>query len=222
MPKTEPFDQYADQYDNWFVINKYAFQSELNAIKKALPENGDAIEVGIGSGIFAVPLGIKEGVEPSEAMRKRAEEKGLKSINGVAENLPYADNSKKAVLMVTTICFVDDIHKSFQEVHRVLKDEGLFIIGYVDKNSPIGKSYLVNKDISIFYKDAVFFGTEELLELLNNTGFKINNTYQTVFGNSNEINTVQDVLSGYGKGSFIVIKAQKKQYHEYIKQNTSN
>ena len=58
MPKTEPFDQYADEYDDWFVINKYVFQSELNAIKKALPENGDAIEVGLGSGIFAAPLGI--------------------------------------------------------------------------------------------------------------------------------------------------------------------
>jgi len=209
MPKTEAFDQHTNEYDNWFDVNKYVFQSELNAIKKALPQNTNVTEVGIGSGIFALPLGIKEGVEPSEAMRKRAEEKGLKPINGVAENLPYADNSKNAVLMVTTICFVDDIHKSFQEVHRVLKDDGLFIIGFVDKNSPIGKSYLVNKDKSIFYKDAVFFGTKEPLELLNNTGFKTNNIYQTVFGKLDEISTVQNVLSGYGKGSFIVIKAQK-------------
>jgi len=210
MPKTESFNQHADEYDNWFDINKYVFQSELNAIKKALPQNTNVTEVGIGSGIFAVPLGIKDGVEPSEAMRERAENKGLKPINGVAENLPYANNSKKAVLMVTTICFVDDIYKSFQEVHRVLKDDGLFIIGFVDKNSPIGKSYLVNKDKSIFYKDAMFFGTKELLELLNNTGFKTNNIYQTVFGKLDEITTVQNVLSGYGKGSFIVIKAQKK------------
>ena len=60
MPKTEPFDNYPDEYDNWFVINKYAFQSELNAIKKALPNNGDVIEVGSGSGIFAAPLGLKK------------------------------------------------------------------------------------------------------------------------------------------------------------------
>ena len=60
MPKTEPFNQYADEYEDWFVINKYAFQSELNAIKKTLPDNGDVVGVGIGSGIFAAPLGIKE------------------------------------------------------------------------------------------------------------------------------------------------------------------
>ena len=209
MPKTEPFDQYAGEYEDWFVINKYAFQSELNAIKKALPDNGDIIEVGIGSGIFAAPLGIKEGVDPSESMREKAKKRGIRVMDAVAENLPYDDKSKDAVLMVTTICFVDDIYKSFQEVHRVLKDDGHFIIGFVDKNSPVGKFYLEQKDENVFYEDAVFFGTEELYEMLKDTGFKIKNTYQTVFGKIEEINKVQNVLIGYGHGSFVVIKAQK-------------
>ena len=209
MPKTGPFDNYSDEYDNWFVINKYAFQSEINAIKKALPNNGDVIEVGIGSGIFAAPLGIKEGVDPSANMREKAKNRGIRVMDAVAENLPYADRSKDAVLMVTTICFVDDIYKSFLEVHRVLKDDGYFIIGFVDKNSPIGKFYLEHKDESVFYKDAIFFGTEELFEIFKKTGFIINNTYQTVFGKIEEINEVQNVLVGYGTGSFVVIKARK-------------
>ena len=209
MPKTGPFDNYSNEYEDWFIINKYAFQSELNAIKKAFPDTGDGVEIGIGSGIFAKPLGIKEGVDPSEAMREKAKKRGISVIDAVAEKLPYADQSKDAVLMVTTICFVDDIYKSFQEVHRVLKDNGHFIIGYVDKNSPIGKFYLEQKSESLFYKDAIFFGTEELYEILRETGFKINNTYQTVFGKIDEINEVQNVLGGYGKGSFVVIKAQK-------------
>jgi len=68
---------------------------------------------------------------------------------------------------------------------------------------------LEQKDESLFYKDALFFGTEELYELLKEAGFKINNTYQTVFGKIDEINEVQNVLDGYGKGSFVVIKAQR-------------
>ena len=142
-------------------------------------------------------------------MREKARKRGVGVIDAVAEKLPYADQSKDAVLMVTTICFVDDIYKSFQEVHRVLKDNGHFIIGFVDKNSPIGKFYLEQKDKNVFYKDAIFFGTEELYEILKETEFKINNTYQTVFGKIEEINKVQNVLAGYGKGSFVVIKAQK-------------
>ena len=209
MPKTAPFDNYSNEYEDWFIINKHAFQSELNAIKKAFPDDEDVVEIGIGSGIFSELLGIKEGIDPSEAMREKAKKRGIHVINAVAEKLPYADQSKNGVLMVTTICFVDDIYKSFQEVHRVLKDDGYFIVGYVDKNSPIGKFYLEQKDASLFYKDAIFFGTEELYELLKETGFKISNTYQTVFGEIDEINEVQNVLVGYGKGSFVVIEAQK-------------
>jgi hypothetical protein len=112
--------------------------------------------------------------------------------------------------MITSICFVDDIYKSFQESHRILKDDSYFIIGFVDKNSPIGKFYLEHKEENIFYKDAVFYGTEELFEILKNAGFSIIQTWQTVFGMVNEINEVQSVLEGYGKGSFVVIKAKKK------------
>jgi len=209
MAKTEPFDNYSDEYDNWFVINKFAFQSELNAIKKALPNNRDIVEIGIGSGIFAEPLGIKEGIEPSEAMREKAVKRGIKVIDAVAEKLPYTDNSKNGAVMITTICFVDDLHKSFQEVNRILKRDGLFIIGFVDKDSPIGKIYLEHREGSIFYKKATFYGTDEIYRVLKETGFKISNTWQTVFGKIEEINKVQDALTGYEQGSFVVIKAQK-------------
>ncbi len=210
MPKTAPFDNYPDEYENWFVTNKYAFQSELNAIKKALPSRGKGIEIGVGSGIFAEPLGITEGIEPSRAMREKAKQRNIKAIDAVAENLPYSDKSIDFALMVTTICFVDDINKSFHEANRILADTGRFIIGFVDKNSPIGKFYLEHKDQSIFYKDAVFYGTEDLYEILNNTGFEVENTFQTVFGEIDKIKKVQDVLEGYGQGSFIVINGKKK------------
>jgi ubiquinone/menaquinone biosynthesis C-methylase UbiE len=210
MAKTQAFDQFYDEYEHWFSINEYVFQSELKALKKALTVKENAIEVGMGSGIFAAPLGIKEGVEPSESMRNLAKEKGLEPINGIAEDLPYVDNSKNAVLMVTTICFVDDIYKSFREVHRVLIDDGLFVIGFVDKNSPIGKSYLQEKDKSLFYKEARFFGTEQLYGILEDAGFEIIDTFQTIFGRLDEIVSEQKTLAGSGQGSFIVIKAQKK------------
>ncbi|MCK4464750.1 MAG: class I SAM-dependent methyltransferase, partial [Bacteroidales bacterium] len=205
----KPFDNYSDEYDHWFVINKHVFQSELNAIKKVLPNLGKGVEIGVGSGIFAEPLGITEGVEPSRAMRKKAKKRNINVIDAVAENLPYPDKSIDFALMITTICFVDDIYKSFNEVNRTLMDTGRLIIGFVDKNSPVGKKYLEHKDESIFYKDALFYGTEELYGILKNTGFEIEDTYQTVFGEIEKINKIQDVLKGYGQGSFIVIKAKK-------------
>jgi ubiquinone/menaquinone biosynthesis C-methylase UbiE len=111
--------------------------------------------------------------------------------------------------MITTICFVDDIFRSFKEAYRILKDSGVLIIGFIDKNSPLGIKYSENKKKSVFYKDACFYGTGELYGILKNTGFEIENTYQTVFGKLDEINNLQEVFTGYGQGSFVVIKAKK-------------
>jgi ubiquinone/menaquinone biosynthesis C-methylase UbiE len=209
MAKTQPFDSHLAEYERWFIDHHYVFQSELAAIQNVIPPSGTGMEVGIGSGIFAKPLGIKEGVEPSLAMREKAMERGIHPTDGIAEELPYPDNSFDFVLMVTTICFVDDLEKSFSEAGRVLKSKGSLINGFVDKNSPLGKMYLMHKDESLFYRDAVFWSTEEVYGMLDKTGFKINITLQTVFGSLDSIGNIQEPEEGYGKGSFVVIKASR-------------
>lgn len=209
MAKTKPFDEHLAEYEQWFIDHSYVFQSELAAIQRVLPPAGTGMEIGIGSGIFAQPLGIKNGVEPSGVMREKAGQRGIYAIYGVAEKLPYPDKSFDFVLMVTTICFVDDIRKSFSEANRVLKDNGCLIIGFVDKNSPVGKMYLQYKDESLFYREAVFWSTEEVYGILKESGFKIESTIQTVFGTLNNIKQIQEPEIGYGKGSFVVIKAIK-------------
>ena len=72
MPKTEAFDQHYEQYEYWFVRNRFAYESELRAVERLIPSDGRGVEIGTGSGRFAVPLGITIGVEPSPAMRKLA------------------------------------------------------------------------------------------------------------------------------------------------------
>lgn len=210
MPETEPFDNHLEEYEKWFVDNHFVFLSELNAIKEAIPSDKRGIEIGIGSGIFAKPLGIKTGIEPSKAMREKAKTRKINAVDAVAENLPYPKSSIDFALMVTTVCFLDDIYKSFYEVNRILSTNGYFIIGFVDKTSPLGKTYLEHKNESIFYKNATFYSTKELLGILKTTGFEIKNIYQTVFGNLDEINQIQEVIPDYGKGSFVVIKAKLK------------
>ena len=210
MPKTKPFDEYLNEYEEWFVQNSAVYFSELQAIRliSKIPEN--AVEIGVGSGLFAEPLGIKTGIEPSEAMREKAKERGINVVDGVAENLPWEDNSIDYVLMVTTICFVDDVKKSLSEVYRVLQNSGSFIIAFVDKNSRVGQLYQKDKENSLFYKDATFFSTDELYEYLKEAGFSIKKTRQTVFGLLNEVIKVQEPREGYGEGSFVVINAVKK------------
>jgi len=209
MPKITPFEQYSSQYEAWFEKNIFAYKSEICAIKKVLPKNKHGVEIGIGSGKFAVPLGIKIGVDPSAKMRKITEKRGLKVIEGVAEKLPFENSTFDFALMVTTICFLDNIEKSFQEAYRILKWCGCLVIGFVDKNSAVGKMYLQHKHESIFYKDADFYSVDEVVFYLKKSGFKDFIFYQTIFKNLKDIKKIEPVKRGYGKGSFVVIKAKK-------------
>lgn len=213
MAKTKPFDEHLAEYEQWFSDNHYVFESELEAIRNAMPGAGKGVEIGVGSGIFAVPLGINDGIEPSKNMRDKARERGLHVISGVAENLPLVDGSYDVALMVTTVCFVDDIGRAFSEVYRILKEDGHFIIGFVDRDSPVGRHYLSFKEKSIFYKEATFYSTEEIFKHLRDNNFTVKSTFQTVFGLLDEINRVQVAEKGYGKGSFVVIEAKKKEGH---------
>ncbi len=209
MARTEPFDKYIDDYEAWFKRHFHVYRSEVEAVRNFIPKKQKGIEIGIGTGRFAIPLEIKEGVEPSDAMRNYSLQLGLTVYNGTAENLPLEDDAYDFALMVTTICFVDDVNKSFSEVRRILKPGGSFIIGLVDKNSPLGKIYEEMKDQNKFYRYATFYSTDEIRRFLLENKFHNIEIVQTVFGNLDEINDIQPFKEGYGEGGFVVIKAIK-------------
>ena len=120
MAKTDPFDTYADDYDRWFDEHALVYEAELKAVEALLPLTREGgLEVGVGSGKFASRLRVPVGVEPSRAMAERAAKLGIDVYPGVAEALSFPDESFRYVLMVVTICFVDDPLRAFQEAYRV-------------------------------------------------------------------------------------------------------
>jgi len=205
MPKIEAFESYSNEYDQWFEKHGDMYDLELRSVGFFIPPGAKGLEVGVGSGKFAAPLGIKIGIEPSAKMAQKAKSLGIKVINGVAENLPVKTGCLDFVLMVTTICFVDDIEKAFGEALRILKQDGFIVVGFVDKESALGRKYLQKKDKSRFYKSARFFSAKEVLMYLKKAGFKNFETRQTLFPGK----SFSDITEGFGKGSFVVIKASK-------------
>jgi len=209
MPKIEPFEKHTLEYETWFENNKFVYKSEVRAIKGQLPKKGEGIEVGVGSGRFAIPLGIRLGVDPSSKMRDVARSRGVVAIDGVAEKLPFDDCRFHFVLMVTTICFLDDIQAAFKEAFRVLKTSGHLIIGFIDKDSPVGMLYQQHKNESEFYRVATFYSADEVISYLKKTGFINLKSTQTIFHRLSEINNLEPIKKGYGEGSFVVVKALK-------------
>ena len=209
MPKIEAFEKHTSEYEAWFENYRFVYESEVRAIKEQLPKKGEGVEVGVGSGRFAVPLGIRLGVDPSGKMRELARNRGVVAIDGVAERLPFDDCRFHFVLMVTTICFFYDIKAAFNEAFRVLKPGGNLIIGFIDKDSPVGMLYKQHKSESVFYKVATFYSVDEVTSNLKETGFKSLKFTQTIFYRLSEIKNLEPIKNGYGEGSFVVANAFK-------------
>jgi len=209
LSRVQPFEDFPQRYEDWFRRNKYVYQSELEAVRSLLPETGLGVEIGVGTGRFAVPLAVKTGVEPSRRMREIAERKGLEVVEGFAEKLPFKSGRFDFALMVTTVCFVNSIEKAFQEAYRVIKKDGCLIVGFIDKNSRLGKMYQNIKEKSVFYKVAEFFSVDEIIDNLRQAGFKKFDFSQTLFRKLRDVKKIEPVKPGCGQGSFVVIRAAK-------------
>lgn len=210
MAKIKPFEEYTIRYEDWFERNQLAYRSELQALRSQMPLKGQGVEIGVGTGRFAAPLGIKHGVEPSAKMREIAKQRGIDVIDGEAEKLPFDDSRFDYLLMVTTICFLDDVLRSLKEAYRVIRPGGWIIIGFIDRKSPIGKQYLRHKNESVFYKIATFYSSDEVASLLERAGFTDLHFSQTIFHGLTEIRDLEPVKEGCGEGSFVVVKAKKE------------
>lgn len=208
MFNIDTFNKNFEEYDRWFSENEEFYKSELNVLKELIPSGENAIEIGVGTGRFASKLGIEIGVEPSKGMAKIGKERGINIYEAVAENLPFKDNSFDTVLMMMTICFVKNAKKSLNEAYRVLKKDGSLIVGFIDRESAIGKIYQAEKSNSEFYKEAIIYTTDEIVELLKNSSFDNFQIKQSLFTINDKIET-KEIKDGYDSGSFIAVKSQK-------------
>jgi SAM-dependent methyltransferase len=210
MPGVDAFEQHVNQYEEWFMDHPLAYVSELHAIRELLPERGRGVEIGVGTGRFAAPLGISAGIEPSPAMGELAKKRGVDVIRGVAEKLPFQDQEFEFALMVTTVCFLDDMEAAFSEARRILKPGGFFLIGFVDRDSPLGKLYLSKKGQSAFYREATFYSVDDILPHMKKAGFSDFAFRQTLFRPLEQIEETEPIQEGHGKGSFVVVRGARR------------
>jgi len=208
VPKTAPFEANRERYERWFEAHPAAYLSELLALRSFVPFQGRGLEIGVGSGRFAAPLGVQVGLDPSPAMLARAAARGIVTVGGAAEALPFVDDSFDHALIVTTICFVDRPAAMIAEARRVLRPGGRLVIGFIDRESGLGRSYLGAQAESVFYREATFFSAGEVDELLHAGGFTAGRWAQTLFGPVAEITEIEPVRVGSGMGAFVAVAAE--------------
>ncbi len=204
------FDLKVKEYEDWFDRYKWVYVTELELLSRLLPSGMVGLEVGVGTGRFAGKLGIKVGLDVSAEMLKLAQKRGIKTVLGDAHSLPFQQGTFDYVLLMVTICFVKDPAQVLREIHRVLKDNGLVVIGFIDRETNLGNIYLKKKQNSPFYRYATFFSTDEVIDLLKKAGFRLEEILQTLFTEDLSSLKGPDVIKeGYGQGGFVGIRAKK-------------
>jgi SAM-dependent methyltransferase len=181
--------------------------SELLALRPFVPPQGRGLEIGIGTGRFAAPLGVSVGIDPAVLMLAYAARRGVSVVGATAEALPFADGSFDYALIVTTIGFVDSPRVMLDEARRVLRPGGSLVIGFVDRESEIGRHYEAHREESVFYREATFYSASEVEDMLRSAGFTVRGWAQTLFGASPAMREPEPVRPGVGQGAFVVVHA---------------
>jgi SAM-dependent methyltransferase len=112
--------------------------------------------------------------------------------------------------MVTTLCFLENPMQALQEIKRILKPHGKIIIGMLDEDSPLGKTYREKRKESKFYRGARFYAVNQVLDWLRDFTFEKFQIVQTVFRNPDEIQSLETIKAGFGEGLFVVLSAEKQ------------
>lgn len=208
-----PFDMEADRYDRWFESGegKAIFEIEKSCLRTLIPCcEGRWLEVGVGSGRFAESLGISEGVDPSLPMLAIAATRGIHTMHGVGEALPYQNATFDGVLVVTTLCFLTNAKKALAEIHRVLRSNGVLVVGIVPAESPWGLLYREKgRKGHPVYSQATFHTCRDVITICMNTGFALDEAACCLLTPPGE-EPVIDLRSGINEGAgFVAIRFKK-------------
>lgn len=171
IPSRRMFEDHDVEYDRWFDEHGDAYEAEVRVLRDVVPAAGCGIDVGIGSGRFAVPLGICCGIDPSPSLGRMAKHRGIEIVVGVGEHLPYRTGCFDYVLMMTVICFLEDPVLVFREVHRVLRPGGILIAGFIEAGEERSLHGTGEYGGGQFLRYAQFRTVGEVSRFFGDTGF---------------------------------------------------
>lgn len=204
------FHERADEYDRWFQDSP-VFASELAALKALGPLPAPACEIGTGPGRFSAALGLALGIDPAWAPLLKAQKRALLVMQARGEHLPLRDVSLGAAALIMTLCFTEEPCRVLRECARVLRPDGLLLLGMVPAEGPWGR-ILVDKGAQghPYYRHARILRSDEILTLLRDTGFQPRDCVSTLLQSPDTLHAEEAPVPGLREqAGFIALTAVK-------------
>jgi len=228
------FDQYASQYDAWFLENRNVLYSEVNLVASVLRDAGRILSVGCGSGLFEKILreerdiDIRDGIEPSEAMAEIARKRGMTVTISTAEDADFGNSDYDTILFNGTPSYIDGLADVVRKAYESLPAGGRIVLIDVPKESSYGVLYNLAKALGTwnhpllqgcyppnpypieFVDVAKWRTTAEKIEMLESAGFRDLAFAQTLTTHPLYSDIIEEQpVEGYDRGDYVAITAVK-------------
>jgi ubiquinone/menaquinone biosynthesis C-methylase UbiE len=228
------FDQYASEYDAWFLENKNVLYSELKLVAHYLHDAGKILSVGCGSGLFETLLQqeynitVKHGLEPSKSMAEIAIKRGMTVEIASAEEGNLSRDQYDTLLFNGTASYINDLQLVFNKAYQALQRDGRVVVIDVPKESSYALLYSLAKVHGTwnhpmlegafppnpypveFIEPAIWRSTPEKVDMLKNSGFAKFSFAQTLTRHPvYSDNDIEEPSEGYDRGDYVAICAFK-------------
>lgn len=126
------------------------------AIDYSVPQKGETcLDLGSGRGTDVIRMadevgeeGFAYGLDIAEGMLKKAENtarkmgiKNVKFVNSELEHIPLEDNSIDLIISNCTINHAEDKQLVWNEIYRILKKGGRFVVSDIYSSQPVPEMY---------------------------------------------------------------------------------
>lgn len=206
------FNERAAEYDGWFE-NSLLFDIELAALQELATDlPSPRIELGVGPGRFARQLDIGIGIDPAPAALLIAAERSILGIAGVGEYLPLQTASVGTLSILFALCFLTDPLRVFKECSRVLRSDGLLLVGFIPASGAWGEALTEKKKQKHpFYRHADFKTIGETKHLLEQAGFEVTGSRSTLRQSPKTLKDFEQPQPGVDeRAGFCVLAAGKR------------
>lgn len=231
----QAFDQYASEYDAWFMENTNVFETELKLVASTLKDAGRILSIGSGSALFEKQLldryGIKVSrcIEPAEGMAEIARKRGFEVEINTAEAADYGCEEFDTVLFNGCPCYMQDLGQALDKALRCLRPGGKAVVIDVPKESPYGTIYNLAMVLGTWdhpllegckpkdpypielVKQASWRTTADKSDIMKACGFVDLEYAQTLTLDPHYSYTlVEEPMPGFDRGSYVAIIGYKK------------
>lgn len=170
----QAYNQQAQEYDTetidfWDLFPRTFFDKFCQLV------TGSVLDIGSGPGRDGLILkqnGLKVTcLDASAAMVEICKTRGLETVIGDFNNLPFSDQAFDGVWAYTSLLHVSksEVPKVLLEIRRVLKNDGVFGLGLIEGEM---EGYKISSSISM-PRWFSFYTRSEVESLLDKFGFKI-------------------------------------------------